>query len=159
MNDIFHIQSRLVDGREQQCLANDRRGSFLIAGHPRSLLVYLCIGLLAEIQESLSTVPQATSVPGPLCCAENGKEVIESINHFLDTQTYPRENTTSQWLPHNCPKKIWLRCSRCRSTLSCPIKNIAQRYMPYSRSWSAILLMSTMPSPYSILTTKSSPTH
>lgn len=25
------------------------------------------------------------------CCAENGKEVIESINHFLDTQTYPRE--------------------------------------------------------------------
>lgn len=80
-----------MDGREQQCLANDGRGSFLIAGHPRSLLVYLCIGLLAEIQESLSTVPQATSVPGPLCCAENGKEVIESINHFLDTQTYPRE--------------------------------------------------------------------
>ena len=22
---------------------------------------------------------------------KNGKEVIESINHFLDTQTYPRE--------------------------------------------------------------------
>ena len=80
-----------MDGREQQCLANDGRGSFLIAGHPRSLLVYLCIGLLTEIQESLSTVPQATSVPGPLCCAENGKEVIESINHFLDTQTYPKE--------------------------------------------------------------------
>ena len=78
--------------------------------------------------------------------------MIESINHFLDTQTYPKENTTSQWLPHNCPKKTWLRCSRCRSTLSCPIKSIAQRYMPYSRSWSAILLMSTMPSPYSILT-------
>ena len=71
MNDIFSIiQSRLVDGREQQCLANDRRGSFLIAGHPRSLLVYLCIGLLAEIQESLSTVPQTTSFPGPLCCVE-----------------------------------------------------------------------------------------
>ena len=72
MNDIlFHIQSRLVDGREQQCLANDGRGSYiLLLAIPVAYLFIYAIGLLAEIQESLSTVPQATSVPGPLCCAE-----------------------------------------------------------------------------------------
>ena len=65
---------------------------FLLLAIPRSLLVYLCIGLLAEIQESLSTVPPSDIGSwSSLLCWKNGKEVIESINHFLDTQTYPKE--------------------------------------------------------------------
>ena len=71
MNDIFSIFNPdwWMDENNNALQMTDAV-LFLIAGHPRSLLVYLCIGLLAEIQESLSTVPQATSVPGPLCCAE-----------------------------------------------------------------------------------------
>ena len=70
MNDIFSIFNPdwWMDENNNALQMTD--AVLFIAGHPRSLLVYLCIGLLAEIQESLSTVPQATSVPGPLCCAE-----------------------------------------------------------------------------------------
>ena len=143
MNDIFPYSIRLVDGREQQCLANDGRGSFLIAGHPRSLLVYLCIGPpCGNNKNPYPPSPKRHRFLVLFVVLKNGKEVIESINHFLDTQTYPkRKTTTSQWLPHNCPKKTWLRCSRCRSTLSCPIKKhctkiyaiqqVMERYSPH----------------------------
>ena len=43
----------------------------------------------------------------------NGKEVIESINHFLDTQQYPRDKYDVAVAATNCPKKISLLCCKC----------------------------------------------
>lgn len=160
MNDIFSIFNPdwWMDENNNALQMTDAV-LFLLLAIPVAYLFIYALASLRKYKNPYPPSPKRHRFLVLFVVLKNGKEVIESINHFLDTQTYPRENTTSQWLPHNCPKKIWLRCSRCRSTLSCPIKNIAQRYMPYSRSWSAILLMSTMPSPYSIQTTKLFLTH
>lgn len=71
MNDIFSIFNPdwWMDENNNALQMTDAV-LFLLLAIPVAYLFYLCIGLLAEIQESLSTVPQATSVPGPLCCAE-----------------------------------------------------------------------------------------
>ena len=59
MNDIFsYIQSRLVDGREQQCLANDGRGSFLLLAIP---VAYLFIYALASLRKYKNPYPPSPS--------------------------------------------------------------------------------------------------
>lgn len=103
--DIFHIQSRLVDERKQQCTAYNGLYSVLFMAVP---VLYLFVCALFSLGKYKNPYPAAKTDHRFLVVftvLRNGKEVIESINHFLDTQHYPRENTTLPLPPPNCPKQ------------------------------------------------------
>lgn len=73
----------------------------------RSVFVYLRIGFFAKIQESLSARQKQHRFLVLFVVLRNGKEVIESINHFLDTQIYPKDKYDIAVAATQLPKKIW----------------------------------------------------
>ena len=160
MNDIFSIFNPdwWMDENNNALQMTDAV-LFLLLAIPVAYLFIYALASLRKYKNPYPPSPKRHRFLVLFVVLKNGKEVIESINHFLDTQTYPREKYDIAVAATQLSEEDLVTLLQMPVNMSCPIKNIAQRYMPYSRSWSAILLMSTMPSPYSIQTTKLFLTH
>lgn len=83
-------------------------------------IAYLFIYSLASLRKYKNPYPHANIQHRFLVVftvLRDGKEVISSINTFLDTQTIRARNMTLQSLPPNYPRRILSHFFRCRSIL------------------------------------------
>ena len=64
---------------------------FLLLGIPVAYLFIYALASLRKYKNPYPPSPKQHRFLVLFVVLKNGKEVIESINHFLDTQMYPRE--------------------------------------------------------------------
>ena len=92
MNDIFSIFNPdwWMDENNNALQMTDAV-LFLLLAIPVAYLFIYALASLRKYKNPYPPSPKQHRFLVLFVVLKNGKEVIESINHFLDTQTYPRE--------------------------------------------------------------------
>lgn len=92
MNDIFSIFNPdwWMDENNNALQMTDAV-LFLLLAIPVAYLFIYALASLRKYKNPYPPSPKRHRFLVLFVVLKNGKEVIESINHFLDTQTYPRE--------------------------------------------------------------------